>query len=155
MSIVRGRAGGRKATPSSPRPLLVGLLVGLLGAAAVHAPPTAWASFTASATASVSVGTLSLPRPSAAQGSAGCPTRSIRAGRVTVTSFAQVQRATRYVLTLTSPRGSTDSATVTGSQTVSLSVPSSPSAGRGRWTVRIVPGVSAWTGPAWTATFTC
>ncbi|HET7399321.1 MAG TPA: hypothetical protein VFJ94_12455 [Intrasporangium sp.] len=131
------------------------LLVALLGVVTVLAPSVAWARFTASATASVSAKTLVLGAPSFLQGTSTCPTVLNKTGRVKVTSFGEVQGATRYVLTLTSPKGVTDSATVPGSQTVNLSVSSTVSAGRGTWTVTVVPGVAGWTGPAWTGTFPC
>lgn len=124
-------------------------LAAVLAVLVALVPGAAFAKFSRTAGASVSVGTATLGTPSTATLSKSCPF-IIFAGSLKVT-FPEVPLAESYVVTVDPPSGATTSKTVTsGSAGATFSL----SRG-GTYLVTVVAQVSSWTGPALSRSFTC
>jgi hypothetical protein len=124
-------------------------LAALLAVLVALVPGAAFAKFSRTSGATVSVGTASLGTPATATLTKSCPF-IIFAGSLKVT-FPDVPLAESYVVTLDPPSGSTTSKTVTsGSAGASFSLSRS-----GTYGVTVVAMVSSWTGPALSRSFTC
>ncbi|WP_442543662.1 hypothetical protein ACSBOX_17845 [Arthrobacter sp. KN11-1C] len=141
-----------RSTADAGRTPASGRVAAVLAAAAilVFAPGIAQAAFKGTATASTSVGTLSLPVPTGASVTASCP--SGRKLSITVVSYGTVPRATGYDFILTDPNG-VNVPTTGGTY-------SEHPAASGTWTYQIhglyqaSPG-NVWIGQPFTGTVTC
>jgi hypothetical protein len=129
----------------------LGRVAAVLAAAAVlvFAPGIAQASFTGTATGSVSAATLTLPAPTGASVTASCVARSLS---IVVTSYGTVPRATSYDFTVANP-GGTNMQTSNGTYVKSQ-------AAKGTWTYQIhglytVSPSNVWTGQPFQGTVAC
>lgn len=148
-AVVAGMPSARRRRRPRASVAAAVAVVAVLGLASA---PAAWAAFTSVATGSITVSTLSLAAPGTVSAAFTCPTGSVKVGSVNVSSFAAVPRATSYVLTLTTPNGSTNQ-TVSTPQQVTLSVAGFPN--KGLFTLTIVAHVATWTGSPYAQATTC
>ena len=142
-------------TTSAPRPRRSRTALGRLGLATLLAvlvalvPGAAFAKFSRSSSAPVTVGTATLGTPSTATLTKSCPF-IIFAGSLKVT-FPDVPLADSYVVTLDPPSGANTTKTVTsGSAGATFSLSRTGSYG-----VTVVAQLSNWTGPALSRSLTC
>ncbi len=127
------------------------------------APYLATAAFTATTTATLSVGTYKIPAPtSMTTGTHSCTNnQGVKGATIAVTSWSAVDRATGYVLTLTSPGGvqSQTVINVGGSSAVTVSVQdvngNGNGSGSGTYTLSLRAKASSWVGDPLAKTFTC
>ncbi|RKR12681.1 hypothetical protein [Arthrobacter oryzae] len=129
-------------------PLAVGLVLG--------APGLALAAFTARTTASLNVGTYTVPAPASINGTLVCTTIQGKKGAsISFTGFAAVDRATGYTATLSSPTGPTAVAAIADGDTSQGMTLLSKGSGKGTYTFTLSAAVGSWTGPALQQAVTC
>lgn len=126
-------------------------------------PYLALAAFTATTSATLSVGTYRIPAPSVVTtGERTCTNdKGVKGATIPVTSWSTVARATGYVVTLTSPTGGQSQTVITGgsSSAVTASVQdvsgNGNGSGSGTYTLSVRAKVSSWVGDPLNKTFTC
>lgn len=127
------------------------------------APYLATAAFTATTSATLSVGTYKVPAPAAmTTGTHSCTNnKGVKGATIAVSSWSAVDRATGYVVTLTSPGGVQSQTTIRGgsSSAVTISVDDTSGngngSGSGTYTLSVRANVSSWVGNPLDKTFTC
>jgi hypothetical protein len=128
-------------------PVAVALVLG--------APGLAYAAFTAQATAAVSVGTYKIPAPASINGTLQCTTTrgGQKGASITFTDISDVDRATGYTATITTPGGTTSNVSVSheGNSYVGMYSGS----GKGKYTFSVTAKVGSWTGLPLEQTVNC
>lgn len=117
-------------------------------------PGLAHAKFTARTTAAVSVGTYKIPAPASINGTLECRTgNGARGATITFTDFAEVDRATGYMATMTPPGGSPSEIPLSGEGKMQVTM--SAGNAKGRYTFRLTARVGSWTGLSLEQTVIC
>lgn len=127
------------------------------------APYLATAAFTATTSATLTVGTYKIPAPTAVTtGTRTCTNnQGVKGASIPVTSWSAVDRATGYVVTLTSPSGGQSQTAIRGgsSSAVTASVQdvngNGNGSGSGTYTLSIRATIGSWVGDPIIRTFTC
>jgi hypothetical protein len=130
---------------------LLRLLAGLAAAVLIAlVPAVAQAAFKATATASLTASTYTIPAPASITGTYTCGSRP-SSFNLNMTAYGKVAKATAYRLTITAPDGTSSSQTITGN-TLSLTKTSTTA---GTYAVTLGALVGTWTGTALTRSYDC
>lgn len=152
----------QSATVASPvkAPWLVrlrGLLaVPVAMALLLGAPGLAYAAFTASTAAALTVGTYKVPAPASISGRLECTSIQGKKGAsISFTSFATVDRATGYTAVISSPNDAQAVSVIAAGDTSHAATLLSKGNGRGTYTFTLTASVGLWTGEPLTQSVTC
>ncbi len=124
------------------------LLVVVVAAVGVLSPATAWATFSRTAKATMTVGTATLSSPTSMGVTGMCPGRGSGYAKVT---FSEADLADTYVVVLDPPKGSTmTTKTTSGSKGATFTLSYS-----GTYVVTVTSVLQGWTSEPLTRWFSC